>query len=118
MEEAPVLRELIDSLGLSQREAARQCARDVSWAHRRLVLLGALVPGPGAVRGVYRVGRAHALWPCWRAPTASMPVNHWPAWQATTGMRELQAWFSHHHKAAQHTQRQRMVNTHACLSTA
>ncbi|MBK7001158.1 MAG: ParB-like nuclease domain-containing protein [Rhodoferax sp.] len=86
MEEALMLRELIDSLGLSQREAARQCARDVSWVQRRLVLLGHC-PRTWCRRcavGAYRVGRAHALWPRWRAPTASMPVNYWPAWQATT----------------------------------
>ena len=37
-----MLRELIEHHGLSQREAAQQCARDVSWVQRRLVLLGAL----------------------------------------------------------------------------
>lgn len=42
IEEALLLRELIDAHGLSQREAARQCARDVSWVQRRLVLLDAL----------------------------------------------------------------------------
>ena len=42
IEEALLLRELIDAHGLSQRQAARLCARDVSWVQRRLVLLGAL----------------------------------------------------------------------------
>lgn len=42
IEEALLLRELIDAHGLSQREAARKCARDVSWVQRRLVLLDAL----------------------------------------------------------------------------
>ena len=42
IEEALLLRELIDAHGMSQREAARQCARDVSWVQRRLVLCGAL----------------------------------------------------------------------------
>ena len=42
IEEALLLREMIDAHGLSQREAARQCARDVSWVQRRLALLGAL----------------------------------------------------------------------------
>ena len=31
LEEALLLRELIDAHGLTQRDAARQCARDVSW---------------------------------------------------------------------------------------
>ena len=36
IEEALLLRELIDAHGLTQREAARQCGRDVSWVQRRL----------------------------------------------------------------------------------
>ena len=42
IEEALLLRELIDAHGLTQRDAARQCARDVSWVQRRLMLLGEL----------------------------------------------------------------------------
>ena len=40
IEEALLLRELIQGQQLSQREAARQCGRDVSWVNRRLQLLG------------------------------------------------------------------------------
>jgi len=40
VEEALLLRDLVDAQRLSQREAARQCGRDVSWVQRRLQLLG------------------------------------------------------------------------------
>ena len=40
VEEALLLRDLVDAQCLSQREAARQCGRDVSWVQRRLQLLG------------------------------------------------------------------------------
>lgn len=111
MEEALMLRELIDSLGLSQREAARQCARDVSWVQRRLVLLGALpqelvqavrnaqVSSWAAARIVAPLARANSAHAS--QLLASMVTNPFST-------RELQAWFSHY-QGAQHTQRQRMV---------
>jgi ParB/RepB/Spo0J family partition protein len=111
MEEALMLRELIDSLGLSQREAARQCARDVSWVQRRLILLGAL---PQELVQAVRSGGVSS-WAATRilAPLARANSEH--ASQLLTSMgttplstRELQAWFSHY-KGAQHKQRQRMV---------
>lgn len=111
MEEALMLRELIDSLGLSQREAARQCARDVSWVQRRLVLLAAL-----PVDLVQAVRNAQvSSWSAARilAPLARANSTH--ASQLLAGMmsnplstRELQAWFGHY-QSAQNTQRQRMV---------
>jgi ParB family chromosome partitioning protein len=52
IEQALLLRELIDAQQLSQREAARQCGRDASWVQRRLQLLQALPDGVlDAVRG-------------------------------------------------------------------
>lgn len=39
IEEACVIRELLDRFGCSQREVARQTGRDVSWVSRRLALL-------------------------------------------------------------------------------
>jgi len=39
IEEAGVIRELIDQFGCSQREVAQQTGRDVSWVSRRLALL-------------------------------------------------------------------------------
>jgi ParB-like chromosome segregation protein Spo0J len=111
MEEALMLRELIDSLGLSQREAARQCARDVSWVQRRLVLLAALpVELVQAVRNaqVSSWAAARILAPLARANSAhaSQLLSSMTADSFST--RELQAWFSHYQRA-QHTQRQRMV---------
>ena len=111
MEEALMLRELIDSMGLSQREAARQCARDVSWVHRRLVLLGAL---PQELVQAVR----HAQISSWAAARILAPLaraNSEHASQLLVSMgrdhlstRELQAWFGHY-QGAQHKQRQRMV---------
>lgn len=112
MEEALMLRELIDSMGLSQREAARQCARDVSWVHRRLVLLGALPQDlVQAVRNaqVSSWAAARILAPLARANSAhaSQLLANLEAKPLST--RELQAWFNHY-QACQHTQRQRMVD--------
>jgi len=111
MEEALMLRELIDSLGLSQREAARQCARDVSWVQRRLVLLGAL---PQDLVQAVRSGGVSS----WAAARIVVPLaraNNEHASQLLTSIganhlstRELQTWFSHY-QGAQHKQRQRMV---------
>jgi len=54
IEEALLLRELTQGLGVSQREAALRCGRDVSWVNRRLTLLSAL---PEAAVGAVREGR-------------------------------------------------------------
>src|ERR1700730_4148901 len=42
IEEALLLRELTQALGLTQREVARRCGRDNSWVARRLQLLTAV----------------------------------------------------------------------------
>jgi ParB family chromosome partitioning protein len=112
MEEALMLRELIDSLGLSQREAARQCARDVSWVQRRLVLLGAL---PQDLVQAVRNAQISS-WAAARilAPLARANSEHASQLLASMGSdplstRELQAWFGHY-QGAQHKQRQRMVD--------
>lgn len=112
MEEALMLRELIDSLGLSQREAARQCARDVSWVQRRLVLLGSL---PQELVQAVRSANVSS-WAAARilAPLARANGAHAGQLLANMGTnplstRELQAWFTHY-QGAQHTQRQRMVD--------
>jgi ParB-like chromosome segregation protein Spo0J len=112
MEEALMLRELIDSMGLSQREAARQCARDVSWVQRRLVLLGAL---PQDLVQAVR----NSLVSSWAgsrilAPLARANSEHASQLLVSMGSdplstRELQAWFCHY-QGAQHKQRQRMVD--------
>ncbi len=112
MEEALMLRELIDSLGLSQREAARQCARDVSWVQRRLVLLGALPQElVQAVRGggVSSWAAARILAPLARANSAHASQLLASMGSDPLSTRELQAWFGHY-QGAQHKQRQRMVD--------
>ena len=42
IEEALLIRELMQGLGLSQHELARRCGQDVSWVSRRLQLLSGL----------------------------------------------------------------------------
>lgn len=111
MEEALMLRELIDNHGLNQREAARQCARDVSWVQRRLVLLGSL---PQDVVQAVRSARVSS-WAAARilAPLARANSEH--AIRLLSSMeqdkmstRELQTWFTHY-QTSQHKARERMV---------
>lgn len=111
IEQALLLRELIDAHGLSQREAARQCARDVSWVQRRLMLLGAL-PEPllQALRG--------ALVSSWAATRVFVPLARANSAHANRllaslaaqrlSTRELRSWFDHYCRA-QRAQRERMV---------
>lgn len=111
IEEALLLRELIDSHGLSQRDAARQCARDVSWVQRRLMLLDALPQElVHAVRGaqVSSWAAARILAPLARANGAhAVQLLHNLA-DSPLSTRELQVWFEHY-QCAQQQQRERMV---------
>ena len=111
MEEALMLRELIDHYGLSQREAAQQCARDVSWVQRRLVLLGAL---PQDLVQAVRSGRVSS-WAAGRilAPLARANSEHASGLLRSMerdrmSTRELQTWFAHY-QSSQHKGRERMV---------
>lgn len=111
IEEALLLREMIDTHGLSQREAARQCARDVSWVQRRLALLGAL---PQELVQAVRNAKVSS----WAAARILAPLARANSEHATQllhsldgsplSTRELQAWFDHY-QGAQHQQRERMV---------
>jgi ParB/RepB/Spo0J family partition protein len=111
IEEAMLLRELIDTHGMTQREAARQCARDASWVQRRLMLLGAL---PEAVLQAVR----HAQVSSWAATRIFVPLaraNGDHAMQLLAGLnthhlstRELGTWFEHY-QTAQRTQREHMA---------
>jgi ParB family transcriptional regulator, chromosome partitioning protein len=111
LEEALLLRELIDAHGLTQRDAARQCARDVSWVQRRLMLLGAL---PEALLQAVRDARVSS----WAATRVFVPLaraNSEHAQRLLAGVqaqrlstRELCTWFEHY-QGAPHAQRQRMV---------
>ncbi|HSW27779.1 MAG TPA: hypothetical protein VLJ62_33805 [Burkholderiaceae bacterium] len=111
IEQALLLRELIDAQQLSQREAARQCGRDASWVQRRLQLLQAL---PDAVLDAVRGGGVSS-WAAVRvfAPLARANGEH--ASKLLAGLaaqrlstRELRTWFEHY-QGAQHAQRERMV---------
>jgi ParB/RepB/Spo0J family partition protein len=70
IEEALLIRELMQGLGLSQHDLARRCGRDVSWISRRLQLLSGL---PDAALTAVRDG--------------------------TLSTRELRCWFEHYQKA-------------------
>ena len=111
IEEALLLRELIDAHGLTQRDAARQCARDVSWVQRRLMLLGAL---PEALLQAVRGARVSS-WAAVRvfAPLARANSDHANRLLASLdaqalSTRELHTWFEHYQRAVR-GQRERMV---------
>jgi hypothetical protein len=111
IEQAMLLRELIEAQQLSQREAARQCGRDVSWVQRRLLLLAAL---PDAVLDAVRGGGVSS-WAAVRvfAPLARANSDHAMRLLASLdaqrlSTRELRTWFDQY-QSAQHAQRERMV---------
>lgn len=111
IEEALLLRELIDAHGLKLREAAHRCARDVSWVQRRLVLLSAL---SAAMLEAVRSSRVSS-WAATRvfAPLARANADHAERLLASLDVqglstRELRTWFEHY-RHAQRAQRERMV---------
>ncbi len=111
IEEALLLRELMQGQGLSQQELARRCGRDVSWVSRRLQLLSGL---PDAALAAVRTGKLSA----WAANRVVVPLARANAAHADSllaalaasplSTRELQCWFAHYQQAAQ-TVRERMV---------
>ena len=58
IEEALLLRELMQGQGLSQHDLARRCGRDASWVSRRLQLLSGL---PDAALAAVRTGKLSSL---------------------------------------------------------
>jgi ParB family transcriptional regulator, chromosome partitioning protein len=112
LEEALLLRELTQGLGLSQLEVARRCGRDDSWVNRRLQLLSAL---PDAALAAVRDGRL-STWSASRviAPLARASGEHadrllTALLRAPISTRELRNWFEHYQKARRAV-RERMVN--------
>lgn len=111
IEEALLLRELVNRLQLSQREVARRTGRDVSWVQRRLQLVVAMSdPLLDAVRS----GRVSS-WAASRilAPLARANTDHaqqlLAALHATPlSSRELKRWFEHY-QCAQRPLRERLV---------
>ena len=111
IEEAGLIRELIDNQGLSQREIARRSGRDISWVSRRLALLESL---PEAVLEAVRGGRL----PSWAAARVMAPLARANSEHATRLLqaieaegisgRELQAWFAQYGRSHR-GQRERLV---------
>jgi ParB-like chromosome segregation protein Spo0J len=112
IEEALLLRELVQGQGLSQHDLARCSGRDVSWVSRRLALLSAL---PDAALAAVRAGKLSS-WAANRivVPLARANTEHADRLQAELAVaplstRELQCWFEHYERAARPV-RERMVN--------
>jgi hypothetical protein len=113
IEEALLLRELMQGQQLSQREAARQCGRDVSWVNRRLQLLGQVSEAVlHAVRSqqISTWSAVRVLAPLARANTehAQRLLASLEQSQQALSTRELERWFEHY-RCAQRSQRERMV---------
>jgi ParB family transcriptional regulator, chromosome partitioning protein len=111
IEQALLLRELIDGQHLSQREAARCCGRDASWVQRRLLLLHSL---PEGVLEAVRGGTVSS-WAAVRvfAPLARANAEHAQRLLDSAGhqglsTRELRLWFEHYQRA-QRREREHMV---------
>jgi ParB family transcriptional regulator, chromosome partitioning protein len=102
IEEAWLIRELMQGLGLSQHDLARRCGRDVSWVSRRLQLLSGL---PDAALTAVRDGRLSS----WSANRIVVPLARANAEHADLllaaladaplSTRELRCWFEHYQKA-------------------
>jgi ParB-like chromosome segregation protein Spo0J len=111
IEEALLLRDLMDGQCQSQREAARQCGRDVSWVQRRLQLLGEV---PEAVLQAVRREEVST----WSAVRVFVPLARANAADAQAllgamrseplSTRELATWYAHYGQANR-TARARMV---------
>ena len=112
IEEALLIRELMQGLGLSQHDLARRCGRDVSWVSRRLQLLSGL---PDAALTAVRGGKLSS----WSASRVVVPLARANAEHADRllaaladaplSTRELNDWFEHYQKASRGS-RERMVS--------
>jgi ParB family transcriptional regulator, chromosome partitioning protein len=102
IEEALLIRELMQGLGLSQHDLARRCGRDVSWVSRRLQLLSGL---PDAALSAVRSGKLSS----WAANRVVVPLARPNAGHADRllmaladaplSTRELRCWFEHYQRA-------------------
>ena len=96
IEEALLMRELMQGAGLSQHDLARRCGRDASWVNRRLQLLSGL---PDAALTAVRNGRLSS----WAASRIVVPLARANAEHADRlltaladaplSTRELHCWF-------------------------
>jgi ParB family chromosome partitioning protein len=112
IEEALLLRELVQGLGRSQHDVAQRCGRDVSWVSRRLQLLSGL---PDAALAAVRGGKLSS-WAANRVlvPLARANTEHAERLLAALAetpltTRELQCWLAHYQQAPR-SAREHMVN--------
>jgi ParB family chromosome partitioning protein len=112
IEEALLLRELVQGLGLSQQEVARRSGRDASWVTRRLQLISGL---PDAALVAVREGRLSS----WAASRVVVPLARANAGhadrllqalsEAPLSTRELRDWFEHYQRSNR-AMRERLVD--------
>lgn len=106
IEEALLLRELVQHLGLSEHEVARRSGRDVSWVSRRLQLVCGL-PEPllAAVRAgtVSSWAATRVLAPLARANGAHAERLLGALAHAPLSTRELRRWFEQYQQTARPT---------------
>jgi len=119
IEEALLVRELVQGLGLSQHEVARGCGRDVSWVSRRLRLLSGL--SDAALVAVIE-GRLSS-WAASRVVAPLARANSEHADQlvkalsaAPLSSRELHNWFQHYQKASRVTRERLVRHPHLFLA--
>jgi ParB/RepB/Spo0J family partition protein len=112
IEEALLLRELTQDLGVSQREVARRCGRDGSWVNRRLKLLSSLTEAAIAAIQEGRLSSwaaAQVIAPLSRGNSAHADRLLRAQSEARLTTRELRQWFEHYQKAKRSV-RERMVD--------
>jgi ParB-like chromosome segregation protein Spo0J len=111
IEEALLLRELVEGLGLTQHEVARRSGRDVSWVNRRLGLLTGV---PQECLDAVRTGAiscwaaSRVLAPLARANAAHAAALLQAATQDSLSTRDLAQWYAHYQQATRAV-RDRMV---------
>jgi len=118
IEEALLLRGLIDDLGLSQGELARRCGRNVSWVCRRLQLLSGL---PDGVLMAVREG-VLSTWVATRVvgPLARANAEHAERLLASVrdkalSTREMKCWFDEYQRASRSTRERLIAHPHLFL---
>lgn len=111
IEEALIVRELVDGFGLTQNELASRCGRDASWVCRRLQLLSGL---PENVLAAVREGTL-STWAATRVvgPLARANAEHaerllQSARAEALSTRELHCCFEHYRRAG-HIARERLI---------
>jgi ParB family transcriptional regulator, chromosome partitioning protein len=120
IEEALLLRELMDGQGITQPEIARRIGKDVSWVNRRLGLLSGM---PQECLAAVRDGTIS----CWAATRVLAPLARANAAHATSLLksivaeslptRDLARWYDHYQKATRAV-RDRMVERPGLFLTA